>query len=59
VWLLGEEVFEQAFDENRVTVPYAGLRFILGRQSCADNDAPIDLTTALSLLRSDAAGLTV
>lgn len=47
VWLAGENLFKQSSEETRVTVPYSGVRFVLARPSCTDNDAPLDLITVL------------
>jgi hypothetical protein len=48
VWLAGENLFKQTREETRVIVSYAGLRFVLARQSCINNnEAPLDLITVL------------
>ena len=51
VWLEGEILFRQTSDEKQVTVPYKGLRFVLARKSCANNDAQLDLITILPPLK--------
>lgn len=47
VLLAGENLFQQAPEETRVTVPYLGLRFVLARQSGTNNAAPLNLITVL------------
>jgi hypothetical protein len=46
-WLAGKIVFGQTLEEAQVIVSYAGLRFVLARQSCTNNEAPLDLITAM------------
>jgi len=46
-WPVRENLFKQTPEETRVIVSYAGLRFVLARQSCINNEAPLDLITVL------------
>lgn len=47
VWLAGKILFGQTPEETRVIVPFAGLRFVLARNTCINGEAPLDLITVL------------
>ena len=47
VWLAGENLFLEAPEKSQVIVPYDGLRFVLSKRDCVNNEAPLDLVTVL------------
>lgn len=47
VWLAGEFLFRKAPEDGQVIVPYGGLRFVLCRRGCSNDEAPLDLVTVL------------